>query len=295
MATEACCFIWNRELCSELEPQDCIDAGGLPRGPGTACFGTGTPGESIVCAREACCFDEGIPGEPHLACLDGTPLDCQEISSGEPMGWGTRCAVNFDCNDRFDDVRCCLADGTEHVHLSSNQCLAIGGSPIDIAEECPPVDFDDQCRRAEPDSLPPGARRWDQNVCQNAILSPTKRPDVHVPDPGDDSARFFSAGYFEFVTRWPVRAMSLPASDFGESCQHHYAPVTIDDDGYGVGLLCGDRAIPGATRSPTVALLANDDRFGPQGYAVFAAAYQAPLWTEVIFDSPLLTCGEIPR
>ncbi len=58
--TVACCF--NDITCSDLSPDDCIAAGGTPRGTGTSCADHGDNG---------CCTDCSVPGAFGPGCTDG--------------------------------------------------------------------------------------------------------------------------------------------------------------------------------------------------------------------------------
>ncbi len=294
MALEACCY--SNGACSNLEPEECVALGGLPRGQNTYCVGTVPPPGSptrIDCRYQACCFQ--VDPSREWRCLDTTPHNCETAADGTPMGIGTRCVEGFNCADLYDNTRCCLADGSDLTTLSADQCTAIGGTPVMLDDECPTVEPDEQCRYAEPDRLPEGALHWHRDVCQNAMLTPTRRHETQVPDAHEPGFIYYRPGYFELVTQRRVRAMALAQNDPSEPCRHQFAPMTVGDDGYAEGLLCGDRAIEGLSRSSTVPIIAPEtDEFGPAGYARFVGAYQAPLWTEAIFDSPLLTCGGAP-
>ncbi len=293
---QACCFSFDVGLCRNLEPEECLNIGGLPRGDGTWCDGTVPPStgyDMIVCRWQACCYQLGGYGSPY-ECMDTTPFRCEDVSQGylgEAKGWGTSCgAIGFDCNEEGFTVHCCLPDGQRLTDLMEGQCYAVGGTIYPPGEPCPPAPTTDDCGYAQLDRHPTGLRHWHRDTCQNAILEETKR----YPEQEQGASFHYRRGYFEMVTRQPVRAMSLSERD-NEPCQHQFVPVVIEDDGYAVGAFCSDRDLNELSRSMTIPVIAgNNPQFGRPGYVQFYAAYQTPLWTEVIFDSPLLLCGGGP-
>ena len=80
----ACCF--PDGTCQDLEPMDCMNAGGHSQGMGTTCATTTCqmPGQTV-----ACCFSDGT-------CQDLEPMDCMMNAGGNPQGMGTSCAT-ADC------------------------------------------------------------------------------------------------------------------------------------------------------------------------------------------------------
>jgi hypothetical protein len=75
--TDACCFCTS--LCSDLTPNDCLIAGGIPQGPGTSCIA------GLCEAYGACCFG-GV-------CIDNmTPTVCA-ANGGVYQGDCIPCAV----------------------------------------------------------------------------------------------------------------------------------------------------------------------------------------------------------
>lgn len=283
---QACCF--DPTTCRNLEPEECLNAGGLPRGDWSWCDGTVPPYTGyhlVVCRYQACCYQLMPPWSEWL-CLDTTPHNCS-VLVGQSMGWGTSCQ-HINCSSQGVHILCCMPDGVLITYeMDADQCNAVGGTVIAPGDECLGPEVPDDCHYARLDQHPEGMRYWHRDVCQNSVLEETRR---YVEQ--ESSASFhFRRGYFELVTRRPVRAMSLSERE-DEPCQHQFVPVVIEDDGYASAAFCTDRAIEGLTRTMVIPAIVNEnDEFGKAGYARFYGSYQTPLWTEAIFDSPLMICG----
>ncbi len=123
---EACCLADGS--CQALTPQQCLDSGGTPQGPATAC-------QTTLCPQpppetQACCL-------LGVGCLDLPTPEC--ISRvGTPQGPGTKCQTT-EC-----PCACCFDNGNCEV-LTPTQCVNKGGNPLlwvpcapDICPQTPP-------------------------------------------------------------------------------------------------------------------------------------------------------------
>ncbi len=83
--TTACCS--DDAACEDMDPMDCMDAGGRPNGMGSSC-------ESTDCDMSgdttACCLGDDT-------CEDMDPMECM-TAGGQPNGMGSTCASS-DCAD----------------------------------------------------------------------------------------------------------------------------------------------------------------------------------------------------
>jgi hypothetical protein len=106
--TEACCFCDG--TCADLLVSDCLNAGGIPQGPGTFCA-------TVTCPRVgACCLCDG-------QCIDNVTAAACQSNGGVWQGPCTDCAT-IDC-EPFG--ACCLCDGTCIPNISQSACIAQGG------------------------------------------------------------------------------------------------------------------------------------------------------------------------
>ena len=107
---EACCL--PDGTCADLLPTDCVNQGGAPQGPGSACTAT-----------EACCMPAGV-----AACMDLDPLCCVDMG-GTPQGAGTVCTT---------PQACCMPDGTCQM-IDPLCCDDLGGTPQSAGATCSAV------------------------------------------------------------------------------------------------------------------------------------------------------------
>jgi len=283
----ACCLPTGE--CTNLDRQQCIDNFGFPYEDNSSCDNAPLPGtRRVVCGDEACCFDvDRCLDAPRDRCLfDGVGgLD------GIPKGRGTYCASAFDCMDISDTQPCCFDDGSSII-LTPGQCVAVGGRVVEFGEPCDPPP-DEECRTAQPDHGILGTNRWGLDICANIAFEPAMRPQAHRPLA--DEAILSPAGYFDLFTVRKARALASDGRGQGD-CRHYYTEMTLADDGYGQPLMCSNHGVGERMEfHPGMAMIAADDILTRKGYALFVAAYHAPFWTEVMFDSPAIRCGEPVR
>ncbi len=130
---QACCFE-STGGCLNLDPTDCLNAGGVPGGVGTTCSTT-------VCFPEgACCLPDG-------SCADGlSPEECAALN-GTFEGDGTTCA-SVVCPEPTGS--CCFQTGF-CLELTEGDCVNAGGSWGGPGTDCTDVDGD-----GEPDACQGG-------------------------------------------------------------------------------------------------------------------------------------------
>jgi len=107
---QACCFE-STGNCLQLDPGDCVNAGGVPQGVGSDC-------DTTVCFPEgACCLPDG-------SCEDGlSPDECAALN-GTFQGDGTVC-MDVDCPEPTGG--CCLPNGF-CLELTESDCASVDGA-----------------------------------------------------------------------------------------------------------------------------------------------------------------------
>ncbi len=115
---EACCF--PDGSCTEMKPDDCINAGGQPQGAGTDCGNVDCPAGEV-----ACCLPSGF-------CVYTTTSQCFASGGYVPpgglcLGDGNSNGIDDACED-LDLEPCCLTDGTCQL-VPIGDCAFLGFPP----------------------------------------------------------------------------------------------------------------------------------------------------------------------
>lgn len=116
-SNQACCF--ENGSCDYLEPEECLQQGGTPQGPGTNC-------STVTCPQppEACCFEDGT-------CEELDPSICQ-AQEGMPQGPESTCAMTY-C-EQFTEACCFVSGWCDDLRLED--CLEIFGTPQGPGTKC---------------------------------------------------------------------------------------------------------------------------------------------------------------
>lgn len=111
--------------CSLLDPQTCLNLGGLPFTDAASCNEVECP---TPVQSGACC----VPAGGGLSCTDTTAINCAQLG-GTFVGDNTQCA-NTLCGS-LPPRACCLPNATCQP-LPVFDCIISGGTPGDVGEDC---------------------------------------------------------------------------------------------------------------------------------------------------------------
>lgn len=132
--------------------------------------------------------------------------------------------------------------------------------------------------------LPIDLKLWDEDLCQNMVMTPTYSPNSIFPS---------------LLSTHTTRAMAKSPTPTEEVCKHHTAEVVIGSDGYARAFYCGKSWAQGDEThqrnyyADPYIVQDKDTVLGsqvPKGMACFLGSYHAPKWTEAQLWSHKFMC-----
>lgn len=260
-----CC---QDDVCRNVEPSQegpCLAAGGTLGPAGTCCFDPWLPGSNPCTGGfDACwkCSWEIDPQFDWLASCCFQDLDFQWIP-GPPGGPG----------------------------VYGEQCRACGGEhgiPEEDCEAGPPVQ---ECIHAQDDRESyPGAPRWTLDTIGTIIFG-----EATV---GEDYPADWPRGYHYALSTHLARPREPETPE--NACGHAVARLTMLDDGYCYAETCSLPDLNNLdSHRRSYGLLRTIEQTDPQigveaGYQYDVACIRLPAWTEALYRSHKLHCGDEP-